>query len=180
MQCHATQASRGRLSLFPPLFWTPNLMRGCIIWLIVLPRAIRSASTSTSIGDCDGGGTRWSYLVPPCPAQGAAPLIFCVVVSAVAPLALPRSRKGGRQSQQNRHSAKNQKWGIQERFGSVHGGKFEERRQYQFCLVEFTCGALGTDQNSTPYIIRRESQRETQLSVPSVQVLFNCTCTDNP
>jgi hypothetical protein len=54
--------------------------------------------------------------------------------------------------------------GIQERFGGVHGGKFEERRQYQFHLVELTCRALGTDQNSTPYIIRRESQRETQLS----------------
>ncbi len=36
---------------------------------------------------------------------------------------------------------------------------------YQFCLVELTCMALGTDQNSPPYIKRRESQRETQLSV---------------
>ena len=46
---------------------------------------------------------------------------------------------------------------IQERFRGVHGGKFEERRQYQFHLVEFTCGALGTDQNSAPHIITRES-----------------------
>jgi len=39
MQCHATQASRGRLSLFPPLLWTPSLTRGRIIWRIVLARA---------------------------------------------------------------------------------------------------------------------------------------------
>jgi hypothetical protein len=38
-------------------------------------------------------------------------------------------------------------------------------RQYQFRLVVLTCGALGTDQNSTPYMIRRESQGDTQLSV---------------
>jgi hypothetical protein len=38
----------------------------------------------------------------------------------------------------------------------VHGGKFGKRRRYQFRLVELTCRALGTDQNSTPYIIRRE------------------------
>jgi hypothetical protein len=61
----------------------------------------------------------------------------------------------------------NQKWEIQERFGGVHGGKFGKRRQYQFRLVELTCGTLGTDQNSAPYIKRWESQRETQLSVPS-------------
>jgi hypothetical protein len=47
----------------------------------------------------------------------------------------------------------------------VHGGKFGKRRQYQFRLVELTCGALGTDPNSAPDIKRRESQRETQLSV---------------
>ncbi len=69
------------------------------------------------------------------------------------------------------NSAENQKWGIaiQERFGGVHGGKFGKRRQYQFRLVEFTCGALGTDQNSAPYIKRRESQGDTQLSVLKVQ-----------
>jgi hypothetical protein len=165
MQCHATQASRGRLSLFPPLFWTPNLTQGRIIRRIVPVGAKGSAATSVSIGDRDAGSTRRSYPVPPRPARGAAPLIFSGVVSAVAPLALPQSRKGRRRSQQNRHSAENQKWGVQECFGGVHGRKFEERRQYQFRLVEFTCGALATDQNSTPYIIRRESQRETQLSV---------------
>ena len=84
------------------------------------------------------------------------PLIFRGVVSAVAPLALPQSRKGGSRSQRTRHSAENQKWGIQERFRGVHGGKFGKRRQYQFRFVELTCGALGTDQNSTPYIIRWE------------------------
>ena len=39
------------------------------------------------------------------------------------------------------------------------------RKQYQFRLVELTCGALGTDHNSTPYIIRRGSQGDIQLSV---------------
>jgi hypothetical protein len=38
-------------------------------------------------------------------------------------------------------------------------------RQYQFRVVELTCGALGTDQNLTPHIIRLESQGDTQLSV---------------
>ena len=55
---------------------------------------------------------------------------------------------------------------IQER--GVHGGKFEKRSQYQFRFVEFTCRALGSDQNSAPHIIRRESQRDTQLSVSGV------------
>ncbi len=71
-------------------------------------------------------------------------------------------------SKLGRHSAENQKWGIQviqERFRGVHGGKFGKRRQYQFRLAELTCRALGTDQNSTPYIIRRKSQGDTQLSV---------------
>jgi hypothetical protein len=63
-----------------------------------------------------------------------------------------------------RHSAENQKW----KWGILwwcHGGKFGKRRQYQFRLVELTRGALGTDQNSAPYIKRRESQREAQLSM---------------
>jgi hypothetical protein len=67
-------------------------------------------------------------------------------------------------SELGRHSAENQEWGILWWCG-VNGGKFGKRRQYQFRLVELTCGALGTDQNSAPYIKRRESQRETQLSV---------------
>ncbi len=33
----------------------------------------------------------------------------------------------------------------------------QKRRQYRFQVVELTCGALGTDQNSAPHIIRRES-----------------------
>ncbi len=118
-----------------------------------------------SIGDRDAGGTQRSYPVPPHPAQGAVPLIFCGVVSAVAPLALPLSREGESRSQRTRHSAENQKWGIQEHFCGVHGGKFGQRRQYQFRLVELTCGALGTDQNSASHIIRRESKGDTQLSV---------------
>ncbi len=97
-------------------------------------------------------------------------LIFAelLVQSHFALLALPRSREGGSQSQQTRHSAENQKWGIQERFDGVHGGKFGKRRQYQFRLLEFTCGALGTDQNLAPHIKRRESQGDTQLSVPKI------------
>ena len=81
----------------PPLLWTPSLTRGRIIWRIILARAKgRAATTSaSSIDDRDAGGTQQSYPVLPCPARGAAPLIFCRVVSAVAPLALPRSRKGG-------------------------------------------------------------------------------------
>jgi hypothetical protein len=47
----------------------------------------------------------------------------------------------------------------------VHRGKFGKRGQYLFRSVKPTCAALSTDQISTPYNKRRESQRETQLSV---------------
>ena len=50
----------------------------------------------------------------------------------------------------------------------VHGDKFEEESKYQFRVVELTCRALGTNQNSAPHINRRESQRETPLSVARV------------
>ncbi len=55
--------------------------------------------------------------------------------------------------------------GVLERFGGVHGGKFGKRRQYQFRLVELTCGALGTNQNSAPHITRRERQREAHIGL---------------
>jgi hypothetical protein len=93
------KASRGRLSLCPPLFWTPDLARGCIVQRIVLVGAEGSAATSVSIGDCNAGGTQRSYPVPPGPAREAAPLILCGVINTIAPLALPRGRKGGSQSQ---------------------------------------------------------------------------------
>ena len=80
----------------------------------------------------------------------------------VTSLALPQSPEGRSRSQCTRHSAENQKWGIQERFGSVHGGNFGKRKQNQVRLVELTC------QNSTPYIIRRENQGDTQLSMVGV------------
>ena len=137
-------------------------MRGCIIWRIVLARAKgrAAAPSASSIGDRDAGGTQRSYPVLPRPARGAAPLILRGVVSAVAQLALPRIREGGSRSLRARHSAENQKWGIWSAFEN-----FEEESKYQFRLVELTCGALGTNQNSAPHINRRESQRETQLSV---------------
>ena len=50
--------------------------------------------------------------------------------------------------------------GDQERFPGVHEGKFGTRRQYQFRLVGLTCGALGTDQNSTPHSIIRRKVKE--------------------
>ena len=67
--------------LFSPFFWTPDLTWGRIIWRIVF--------TGVSIGDRDAGSTYRSYPVPPCPARDAGSLIFCGVVSAVTPLALP-------------------------------------------------------------------------------------------
>jgi hypothetical protein len=162
-----TPCCRHRRTLPPPATATllPPPPPSCCHRLAATATAAPPRCRHRSIDNRDAGGTRRSYPVPPRPAQGAAPLIFCGVVSAVAPLALPRSHKGGSQFQQTRHSAENQKWGILERFGGVNGGKFGKRRQYQFHLVELTCGAFGTDQNLAPYIKRRESQRETQLSV---------------
>ena len=96
----------GDFLFFPLFFGLPTLCRDALfgIWCIVL--------TGASIGDRDASSTQRSYPVPPGPARDAAPLIFCGVVSAVAPLALPRSREGGSRSQRTRHSAENQKWGI--------------------------------------------------------------------
>jgi hypothetical protein len=109
MQCHAAQASRGRLSLYPPLFWTPNLTRGPNVRRIVLVGAKRSAAVSMSIGDRDAGGTQRSFPIPPGPAREATPLIFRGGVGTAAPLALPRSREDGSRSQHSRHSAENRR-----------------------------------------------------------------------
>jgi hypothetical protein len=65
---------------------------------------------------------------------------------------LPRIRIGGSD-------------GVEVVLCGVHGGKFGKRGHYLFQSVEPTCTALGTDQISTPYNKRQESQRETQLSV---------------
>ena len=151
MQCHAAQASRGRLSLYPPLFWTPNLTRALNVWCIVLVGAKRSAAASVSIGDHDAGGTQRSFPVPPGPAREATPLIYHGVVGKAAPLALPRSREDGSRSQRSRHSAENRRKSrgdpIQLRVESalaVHGGRFGKRGQCQLPIVEPTCAAFGT------------------------------------
>ena len=152
MQCHATQASRGRISFSPPLLWTPSLTRGRIIWRIVLVGAKRSAAASVSIGDHDAGGTQRSFPVPPGPAREATPLIFRGGVGTAAPLALPRSREDGSRSQRSRHSAENRRRKsrgdpIELRVESalaVHGGRFGKRGQYQLPIVERTCAAFST------------------------------------
>jgi len=158
MQCHAAQPSRGRLSLYPPLFWTPNLTRGLNVRRMVLVGAKRSAATSVSIGDRDAGGTQRSFPVPPGPAREATPLIFRGVVGTAAPLALPRSREDGSRSQRSRHSAENRRrksrgdpieLRVESALAScwhVHGGRFGKRGQYQLPIIEPepTCAAFGT------------------------------------
>ena len=161
MQCHAAQASRGRLSLYPPLFWTPNLTRG-----------------SVSIGDRDAGGTRRSFPVPPGPAREATPLIFRGVVGTAAP-ALPRSREGGSRSQRSRHSAENRRKSrgdpMESRVESALAcprRKIWKKRTVPAPNRRAYMRGIWYNQKTTPCIKWRESQRETQLSVGRVPKKF--------
>ena len=100
-----------------------------------------------SISDRDAGRTQWIYPVPPGPAQ-EAPFIFCGVISTVARLALPQSRKSGSQSQHSRHSAKNQKWWIQWSQGGALAVSAEENLGGETVpapIVEPTWAAFGTN-----------------------------------
>jgi hypothetical protein len=83
-----------------------------------------------SIGNCNVGGTQWSYPVPRGPAQEAAPLILCGVVllpqhwhchkatRAETDLSIlgipPRFGSGGSN-------------GVEAALCGVHGGKFGKR-----------------------------------------------------
>ena len=172
MQCHAAQASRGRLSLYPPLFWTPNLTRALNVWCIVLVGAKRSAAASVSIGDHDAGGTQRSFPVPPGPAREATPLIFRGVVGTAAPLALPRSREDGSRSQRSRHSAENRRKSrgdpIELRVESALAcprRKIWKKRTVPAPDRRAYMRSIWYNQKTTPCIKWHESQRETQLSV---------------
>ncbi len=103
-----------------------------------------------SIGDRDAGGTRRSYPIPPVPAREVVPLILCGVVDTVAPLALPRGRKGGSRSQRSGHSAKNRKWWIRWSQGGALAVSTEDDlgREYNTLpapIIEPTCAAFGTN-----------------------------------
>ena len=138
-------------SLYPPLFWTPNLTRGLNVRRIVLVGAQQSAAASVSISDRDAGGTRRSFPIPPGPAREATPLIFRGVVSTAAPLALPRSCEGGSRSQRSRHSAENCRKShgdpIELRVESALAcprRKIWEKRTVPAPIAEPTCAAFGT------------------------------------
>ena len=50
--CNTTlQASRGRLSLCPSLWWTPGLTRGCVFLCVVLVGAEGSTTTTASVNN---------------------------------------------------------------------------------------------------------------------------------
>jgi len=108
-----------------------------------------------SIGDCDAGSTQWSYPIPPGLAQEAAPLILCGVVTYFAeadcnaigiPLRIGRGGSDGVEARQLLQCPRSKVWKV---------------KIVLFHSVELKYMGLGTDQISTLYIKRQESQRDT-------------------